>query len=614
MEKLCNVFKTGINYMNYGKANYTLEILKYGPVRKELGDMLTEHPDLVKKLGISLQEDGRQGFYKRMRAEVSEDIDVLEKIFDMLIGDKLKGKKGDKKREQLIKEFGEDGFEMEMEQVERNRERIEYDIILPLLYYLTMMETSRDFLWEKYKNEKEELIRLCRNSVYYGMYFWSLIPGIYLEQAFCILGLILKSREQDEKEINENIIMAIKRNNRKISNYLKKIYRFHGQVAREVANMNIELYKDNSLLQTSAMLAGLVVAESFGKKIEVDYDMNKMLFVIRHYWARFEKNKQEKDEDEEIRGKSQEIIQNNNRFLNEFKQEFVSNNCIGSIFWGLKHNDVINLASRIYGSYHINTKKFQLTKLPEKEVKDLVNLSDDWSKEKYCWAIQIAVLCKYINELEDFIKEKICHNASIGIEDLKKQEAYLMQESIKMQALRKEWEKEKECLEKRNQELVNELTRQQKVGEEKEKQSIKDKEELISLRNYVYQLTEEENDLENDNTKYKEEQRDKVQKFWSKQAVVVIGGHINWQQKIENVFPKWSYVSANQRAFVADMINDKAYIICNTEILSHSVYYKVVANKRAAQKLIYTKGCNIEKFLVELEEQNECLRPIMQEG
>ena len=112
MEKLCNVFKTGINYINYGKANYALEILKYGTVRKEFGDMLTKQPDLVKKLGISLQEDGRQGFYKRMHAEVSEDIDVLEKIFDMLIGDKLKGKKGDKKREQLIKEFGEDGFEM----------------------------------------------------------------------------------------------------------------------------------------------------------------------------------------------------------------------------------------------------------------------------------------------------------------------------------------------------------------------------------------------------------------------------------------------------------------------------------------------------------------------
>lgn len=609
MEKLCNVFKTGINYINYGKANYALEILKYGTVRKEFCDMLTKQPDLVKKLGISLQKDGN----KRMWAEISEDIDVLEKIFDMLIGDKLKGKKGDKKREQLIKEFGEDGFEMEMEQVERNRERIGYDIILPLLYYLTMVDTSRNFLWGKYQNKKEEFIRLCRNSAYYGMYFWSLIPGIYLEQAFCILGLILKSREQDEKEIYENIMIAIKRNNRKMSNYLKKIYCFQGAVARETANMNIELYKDNSLLQTSAMLAGLVVAESFGKKIEVDYDMNKMLFVIRHYWARFERNEQEKDEDEEIKGRNQEIIQNNNRFLNEFKQEFVSNNCIGSIFWGLKHNDVIDLAGEIYENYHIDTKKFQLTKLPEKEVKDLVNLSDDWSKEKYCWAIQIAVLCKYINELEDFIKEKICHNASIGVEDLKKQEAYLMQESIKMQDLRKEWEREKECLEKRNQELEIELTRQQKILEEKGKQSIKDKEELISLRNYVYQLTEE-SDLENDNIKYKEEQRDKVQKFWSKQAVVVIGGHINWQQKIKNVFPKWSYVSANQRAFVSDMINDKAYIICNTEILSHSVYYKVVANKRATQKLIYTKGCNIEKFLTELEEQNECLRPIMREG
>ena len=101
-------------------------------------------------------------------------------------------------------------------------------------------------MWGKYQNKKEEFIRLCRNSAYYGMYFWSLIPGIYLEQAFCILGLILKSREQDEKEIYENIMIAIKRNNRKMSNYLKKIYCFQGAVARETANMNIELYKDNS--------------------------------------------------------------------------------------------------------------------------------------------------------------------------------------------------------------------------------------------------------------------------------------------------------------------------------------------------------------------------------
>lgn len=50
MEKLCNVFKTGINYINYGKANYALEILKYGTVRKEFGDMLTKQPDLVKNL------------------------------------------------------------------------------------------------------------------------------------------------------------------------------------------------------------------------------------------------------------------------------------------------------------------------------------------------------------------------------------------------------------------------------------------------------------------------------------------------------------------------------------------------------------------------------------
>ena len=36
MEKLVNVFKTGINYTNYGKANFAIKLLHYGNVCEDL--------------------------------------------------------------------------------------------------------------------------------------------------------------------------------------------------------------------------------------------------------------------------------------------------------------------------------------------------------------------------------------------------------------------------------------------------------------------------------------------------------------------------------------------------------------------------------------------------
>lgn len=50
---------------------------------------------------------------------------------------------------------------------------------------------------------------------------------------------------------------------------------------------------------------------------------------------------------------------------------------------------------------------------------------------------------------------------------------------------------------------------------------------------------------------------------------------------------------------------DRKYIICCTEVLSHSVYYKVIANKQENQALIYTRGINVEKFLMEIKAQRD---------
>lgn len=155
-----------------------------------------------------------------------------------------------------------------------------------------------------------------------------------------------------------------------------------------------------------------------------------------------------------------------------------------------------------------------------------------------------------------------------------------------------------EKLEKRNIELEAELARQKKVLEDKNREHENERIELIQLRNYIYKNSEMEEEPDNKIFDF-----ERMRKFWLEQSVVMIGGHENWQQKIRTAFPKWKYITAGQASFSPEIISDKQYIICNTDVLAHSVYYKVIANRNANQILFYTHGRNVEKFLIELDRQ-----------
>ena len=123
---------------------------------------------------------------------------------------------------------------------------------------------------------------------------------------------------------------------------------------------------------------------------------------------------------------------------------------------------------------------------------------------------------------------------------------------------------------------------------------------MIALRNFVYQISKitVETVEENCNTR-------EIIEHWKEQRVILIGGHSNWQKKIKRIFPKRKYVSTGQSTFPEQILTDREYIICCTEVLSHSVYYKVIANKKVNQSLIYTRGINVEKFLMEIRAQSE---------
>lgn len=233
---------------------------------------------------------------------------------------------GRKRSEAAIEKVGYDAFRFEMEVIERNREEIDEDITLPLAYYLTMVDVSRMYLWDKYKSVKEILLAYYKKSDYMTRRFWGLIPGIYLEQAFCIVGLIVKCREDHDQKIYQDILTAIMRSNTRGTKYIKRVQAFAGD----------ELYQtlESSGIMDEALpivMAGsismLLVAESLNKDIIADYDLSKKLLLIFHFWERYMIQTQENEWEEELSPE-------NMVFLEQFQNTFTVYNCVDAVVFG----------------------------------------------------------------------------------------------------------------------------------------------------------------------------------------------------------------------------------------------------------------------------------------
>lgn len=93
-------------------------------------------------------------------------------------------------------------------------------------------------------------------------------------------------------------------------------------------------------------------------------------------------------------------------------------------------------------------------------------------------------------------------------------------------------------------------------------------EELVHLRNHVYSMTEEEQEVEQADSKVMENAlKDK--------KIVIIGGHSNWIYKLKNKFSKWVFLKPEiNNTFDGSVLADADYIYFFTDILSHGTYGK----------------------------------------
>ena len=84
---------------------------------------------------------------------------------------------------------------------------------------------------------------------------------------------------------------------------------------------------------------------------------------------------------------------------------------------------------------------------------------------------------------------------------------------------------------------------------------------------------------------------------------IVIGGHRIWQKKMRQCLPGSQFLESDHMHFDPAMLRNKKYIIVNTDILKHGLYYKIMSERKKGQKILYVHGNNVNRTLKEIADQ-----------
>lgn len=117
-------------------------------------------------------------------------------------------------------------------------------------------------------------------------------------------------------------------------------------------------------------------------------------------------------------------------------------------------------------------------------------------------------------------------------------------------------------------------------------------EELISLRNYVYGLSQEVPPIT-------EDRLEDMKRVIADKSVIIIGGHINWINKLKKEFPNWRYLDANiSRANDSKLVEGANMVYFFTDHLSHGTYGKFVKLMRESRiPFGYMHSVNMESLV-----------------
>ena len=212
-------------------------------------------------------------------------------------------------------------------------------------------------------------------------------------------------------------------------------------------------------------------------------------------------------------------------------------------------------------------------------------------------AMHLKGMCKAYNKVKEMYfqnnKETMYVEVSALKKDLLRARSDLkMQENRNEQLLNIQNEKVESLLSENVQ-----LEKQIKKLQEQINQIQAESKEIVALRNYIFK--QEEIEQTDENVDINTIKLDKINEVKG----MIVGGHINWQNKLREMIPSWRIIKAGVNTLDENIILNSNIVVFNTAHLNHSLYYRIIDVIRNTDvKIGYISSTNIENALKEILE------------
>ena len=614
-----------------------------------------------------MNADGREGFFEssQMGSVVKKSIlwnqEQKEHVFDAIIRRKLL-KRGQEELPQLLATAVGPALNMDHEEVQ-------VESILFLAYAIVRNEACREAIREYAEKEGEYCYDAYKTSSYKDSDFlsWFLVDDRL--PASMAVGLIERIRLEEEaakdSDTNEHrrykdLIEILEKGYRNLKNQLKKTEYIDGSMFQKIVQDSNDMVH-----AASEMMVLLVIAEELEIPVHEDYDFYLGLQILESY-----------EEDLETLPEP-EITENGGRRLHRNLQK--GHPRMESYYTcyyldGTETERSVPDPGAVFEYFHLNLRMLAGIELEQKDIDYICSLSEGMKWQEYKQTLLIASLCKYIHSLQQLCEkndpkeyryrqrraEKDRKEFLNKIENLQSRTAYLEQKKRELENCLEQCEKEKEKL-------------KVQIQNTEEKNAL-ERDELISLRNYVFQFTQtggkgadvvqtesaktgcewigcvqtesaqaESARTERVRTECAQTERartecartERARTKWAQKVhlqtvdsqakayqnheeshrtedhaalmkgekMLIIGGHINWQRKMKQYLPRSQFLSSDNLHFDNSVLHCKRYIIFNTDVLKHGLYYKIIGQRKKEQKILYVHGNNIDKILQDINRQ-----------
>lgn len=549
---------------------------------------------------------------------------------------------------------------MTQEVYERFAEPLEYDEIGICIDPLGFIAFA--LVWNgRCRKALEEL--LPDDAVYYEYYGKSKYGSRVFESHFRaediwmarrLLGMLEKIRAQGEPGEEGKLLMRIVyAGYRYLKRSIRNLHSLRGTDIGDMLGKDAENF--NGMAAAARMVLAVLIAEDLDISMEWDYDWIVMAMFLEEYEDEFaewdsedadecdgeaqngddsrtddeeetadsetadgedadsedadsddedsEEDDGEEDDDEADEAAEAERMRKveaeRQQFLAAFRREFGTDSCLSELV--LHHTDQQweKTLPEVLRMFHISERIFCGHGLTQEEVLTLLHIEEEWSKERFWVMLAAAQLCKYISELTEKYLECSSENGKLQnhVSDREKEALLLANRQQKKEIER--LQTEKRTVNKSLCTMEQQIAALQKQLLEMRCREQAQKQELAELRSFAFGLSQKY-EIETD-AGHKQERFSE----WKSRKVIVVGGHANWQGKLREMFPRWQFVGPNQKSVSPECLKGKKFIVCNTELLTHACYYKILAARNRDQKILYVHSNNLEKCMQEMERQME---------